>query len=253
MVRKPRYGYGGHMNPCISCKIMMLKKAKEFAEKIGAKFIITGFVLGQRPMSQHMKALMIIEEESGCSRILLNPLSAKVLPETEPEKKGWVDRDKLMDIQGRGRKKQMELAKKFGVKEYPSPAGGCLLCDANFSRRLKDLFERKKELDEADIEILKFGRHFKSGENRIIVGRNKKENDALERLKKKTDYVFEVKDAGSPITILQGEKTKKAIKIAAELTARYSDAEDGKVNVSYGEKSIVVEKPLGYDEKEFRI
>lgn len=253
MVRKPKYGYGGSMNPCISCKIMMLKKAWEYAGKIGAKFVVTGFVLGQRPMSQHMHALKIIAEESGLKGKLLNPLSAKLLPETEAEKKGWVDRSRLMDIQGRGRKKQIKLAKELNVKDYPTPAGGCLLCDESFSRKLKDLFGRKKKVEEDDIEILKYGRHFRIGESKIIVGRNEAENNALEKLKYDDDFVFEVKGAGSPITILQGEKTEEAIRKAAELTARYSDADDGEVNVSYEGKAIAVSKPLSFDEKEFII
>ncbi|MBN2112212.1 hypothetical protein JW707_03885, partial [Candidatus Woesearchaeota archaeon] len=157
-VKSPKYGHGRAINPCIDCKIHMLKKAKKYAKKIGAKFIIIGFVKGQRPMSQHMGALRIIEKESGLKGKLLMPLSAKLLPETEAEKKGWVDREKLLDLEGRGRKRQIELARKMKIKEYPSPAGGCLLCEVNFSRKLRDLIKHKKNITENDAELLKYGR-----------------------------------------------------------------------------------------------
>jgi tRNA U34 2-thiouridine synthase MnmA/TrmU len=241
------------MNPCIDCRIFILKKAKEYAEKIGAKFIFTGEVLNERPMSQHEGALRIIEKEAGLKGKILRPLSAKLLPETEAEKKAWVDRTKLLEINGRSRKPQIKLAKEFGIADYPCPAGGCLLTEKDFANKVRDFFKHNKKATVKDMEMLKSGRHFRIDEGKIIVGRNETENNALEKLRKKTDYVFEVKDIGSPITILCGKKTKKSIRIAAELTARYSDAEDGEVNVSYGKKSIVVSKPLAYDEAEFRI
>lgn len=253
IVRKPRHGHGRGMNPCIDCRIFIFKKAKEYAEKIGAKFVFSGEVLDERPMSQHEKAMRIIEEESGLKGKLLRPLSAKLLPETEAEKKGWVDRSKLLDIRGRSRKPQLKLVKEFGIAEYPCPAGGCLLTEKEFTKKLRDFFKHNKRAKVKDMEILKLGRHFRVGENKIIVGRNEYENDALLRLKKKTDYAFEVKGIGSPITLLQGKKTKKAIKAAAELTARYSDAEDGEVKVNYGLKKIAVKKPISFDEKKLII
>ena len=234
MLRNPKHGYGSEMNPCIDCKILMLKKAKKYARKINAKFIFTGEVLGERPMSQNKRALELIEREAGLKGKLLRPLSARLLPITEAEKK-WVNRNKLLNISGRRRDKQMKLAKKFRIKEYPSPSGGCLLTYKEYARKIKDLIKHKKRIIRKDLELLKIGRHFRLKNNKIIVGRNEGENKKLLELKQKTDYIFEVPDIGSPITVLQGPKTKKAIKLAAQLTLRYSDAK-GKAKVKYGRK-----------------
>ena len=239
LIRKPKYGYGKFLNPCIDCRIFMLKKAKKYAKKINASFIFTGEVLNERPMSQTRKALEIIEREAGLKGKILRPLSAKLLPPTEAEKKGIVRRERLLDISGKGRKKQIELAKKFKIKEFSSPAGGCLLTYKEFSAKLKDLFEHKKRITMKDIELLKVGRHFRFGKNKIIVGRNEKENKQLLELKSKTNYFFEVPDCGSPITLLQGSKTREAIKKAAALTARYSDAKEKKILVKYGTKKLI--------------
>jgi tRNA U34 2-thiouridine synthase MnmA/TrmU len=233
MLRKPKHGYGSEMNPCIDCKIFMFKKAKKYAKKINAKFIFTGEVLGERPMSQNKNSLELIEKEAKLKGKLLRPLSAKLLPITEAEKK-WVDRNKLLDISGRGRKKQMKLAKKFKIK-YPSPSGGCLLTYKEFAKKIRDLLYHNKRITRNDLELLKIGRHFRFKSNKIIVGRNEKENKKLLELKQETDYIFEVPDIGSPITVLQGKKTRETIKKAAQLTARYSDAKE-KVKVKYGKK-----------------
>ncbi|MEM3608640.1 MAG: hypothetical protein QW238_07235, partial [Candidatus Bathyarchaeia archaeon] len=234
MVRRPRHGYGSALNPCIDCRILMLKKAKRYAREIGAEFIVTGEVLGQRPMSQRLETIKLIEREAGLEGRILRPLSAKLFPETEAEKKGWIDREKLLDLRGRSRKRQMELAAKLGIREYPSPAGGCLLTHREYAAKLRDLFQHKKRITMRDIQLLKIGRHFRYGENKIIVGRNEAENKLLLYLKGKGDYVFEVPDYGSPITILQGGKTREAIKAAASLTARYSDASGDMITVKYG-------------------
>jgi len=238
VVRKPKYGYGSGMNPCIDCRIFVLKKAKEYADKLGAKFIFTGEVLDQRPMSQHMKALKIIEKEAGLEGKLLRPLSAKLLPPTEAEKNGWVDRSRLLAIKGRSRKQQIALAKSYNISNYPCPAGGCLLTCKEFANKLRDLFEHKKKVSMKDIELLKVGRHFRFNKNKIIVGRNQEENKKLLELKRSTDNIFEVPDYGSPITILQGKCTKDAIEFAAQLTAAYSDCKENKVLVRYGTKGL---------------
>ena len=233
MVRNPEYGYGSGMNPCIDCRIYMLREAKRIAKEVGADFIFTGDVLGERPMSQHRKALELEEKESGLGKMILRPLSAKLLPETIPEKEGWVDRSKLFDIKGRSRKPQIALAKKFGMQdEYPSPAGGCLLTYREFASKVRDLFEHKykEKVTKRDVSLLKIGRHFRFASSKIIVGRNEAENKLLMDLKNPEDYVFEVPGCGSPITILEGSKSKEAIELAAKLTARYSDAGvEGKV------------------------
>jgi tRNA U34 2-thiouridine synthase MnmA/TrmU len=257
VVRNPKYGYGKNMNPCIDCRIFMLKKAKKYAKEIGASFIFTGEVLDERPMSQHRKALSIIEEEAGLKGEILRPLSAKLLPETEAEKMGWVDREKLLDIRGRSRKRQIELAKQFGITEYPTPAGGCLLTYKEFASKLRDLFNHKKRVSLRDVQLLKFGRHFRFGRNKIIVGRNEAENRVLLQVKAANDYYFEAQGCGSPITLLQGPKTKEAVGKAAELTAFYSDQETGEVLVKFGrnslDKSMKVSVPSREDVEKLRI
>jgi len=257
VIRKPRHGYGKNMNPCIDCRIFMLKKAKRYAKDMGASFIFTGEVLDERPMSQHFKAMTMIEEEAGLKGKILRPLSAKVLPETEMERKKLVNREKLMDIHGRSRKKQIKLAKEFSITDYPCPAGGCLLTYREFANKVRDLFSHKKRVSMKDIMLLKVGRHLRFEENKIIVGRNETENKALLQMKAESDYCFEVPNCGSPTTILQGLKTEKAIAKAAALTAYYSDKKDGKVLVKYGKdslnKSITVPTPSIDEVKKLRI
>lgn len=257
IIRKPKHGYGRNMNPCVDCKIFMVKKAKKYAKEAGAAFIFTGEVLGERPMSQHYKALKIIEEEAGLKGKLLRPLSAKLLPETVAEKKGWVNRNELLGIRGRSRKPQIKLAEEFGITGYPSPAGGCLLTCKEFANRLRDLFRHKKRCSIADVALLKLGRHFRFGENKIIVGRNEAENEILAREKGRNDYYFEVPDVGGPITVLQGLKNKKAIEVAAALTAFYSDAEGNSVTVNFGrerlDESATVSVPNRAEVESYRI
>jgi len=257
VIRSPKHGYGKNMNPCIDCRIYMLKKAKKYAKEIGASFIFTGEVLDERPMSQHRKALDIIEEEAGLNGKILRPLSAKLLPKTEAEKKGWIDREKLSDIRGRSRKRQFELAKSYKINDYPCPAGGCLLTYKEFADKVRDLFKHKKKVKMKDILLLKIGRHFRFGKNKIIVGRNEDENKQLLRLKDASDYFFEVLGCGSPITLLQGPKIKKVIEKAAALTARYSDSKEKKITVKYGkeklDKSITVPVLKNKEIKKLRV
>lgn len=239
IIKNPKFGYGRGINPCIDCRIYMLKKAWALAEKIGASFLITGEVLNQRPMSQHYRALKIIEKEAGLEGKILRPLSAKYLPETEPEKRGWVKREKLLAIKGRSRKSQLKLAKEFGIDTFACAAGGCLLTQKPYARKLKDLFEHREEVGWKDVMLLKYGRHFRYRNSKIIVGRNEVENNMLELLKGPEDYILEVPDHGSPITILQEEKNDESLRIAASLTALYSSAEGEKVVVRYGTSAPV--------------
>jgi tRNA U34 2-thiouridine synthase MnmA/TrmU len=226
----------------------MLKKAKNFAKQIGAKFIFTGEVLGQRPMSQHKGALDLIEREAGLQGKILRPLSAKLLPKTEAETKGLVEEEALRDISGRSRKRQIEMTKEFNIVNYPCAAGGCLLTDRQFAKRLRDLFQHKKRITIKQVNLLKVGRHFRLGKNKIIVGRTEAENGLLLRTKQKTDYFFEVPDCGSPITILQGPKTRASIEKAAALTVFHSDKKTGIVQVNFGKnklnRKIIVSAPL---------
>jgi tRNA-specific 2-thiouridylase len=238
MVMKPKFGYGKNMNPCVDCRIFMLKKAEKYAEETGASFIFTGEVLGQRPMSQHGTTLGIIEEEAGLKGKVLRPLSARLLPPSEAEKRGWVNREALLAIEGRSRKKQIRLVEELGVTGYSCPSGGCLLTYREFARKLRDLFEHRKRVVWRDVQLLKVGRHFRFGKNKIIVGRNEAENGLLLRLKMPSDYCFEAQGTGSPITLLQGPKTRGAVEKAAQLTAYHSDTKQGVVLVKFGKKEL---------------
>jgi tRNA U34 2-thiouridine synthase MnmA/TrmU len=257
ILRNPKYGYGRNMNPCIDCRIFMLQEAKKHAKEIGASFIFTGEVLDERPMSQHWKALNIIEKEAGLEGKILRPLSAKLLPKTEAERKGWVDRARLLDIKGRSRKTQIALATEFGITDYPCPAGGCLLTYKEYANKLRDLFKHKKTVSLKDVQLLKIGRHFRLGRNKIIVGRNEDENKALVYQRCDGDYYFEAQGCGSPITLLQGSKTKKATETAAQLTAYYSDQDAGRVLVKFGrqslDQSIMVDIPREEEVNDLRI
>lgn len=236
MLKNPEHGFGKNMNPCIDCRIFMLKKAKVYAQEIDASFLFTGEVLHQRPMSQNRRALSMIEKESALEGKILRPLSAKLLPETEAEKKGLIDRERLLDMSGRSRKLQMQLAKQWNLKGYSCPAGGCLLTYKEFASKVRDLINHNKDINTGDISLLKIGRHFRLGKNKIIVGRNEHENERLRNAKAADDYTFEVPHYGSPITLLQGPKTREAIKVAAALTLRYSDKQRGLVR--YGEDEM---------------
>ncbi len=238
MLRNPKFGYGRNMNPCIDCKIFMVKKAKKYAREIGAAFIFTGEVLGERPKSQHLPALRVIEAQTGLKGKLLRPLSAKLLPETAAERKGLVDRAQLLSIQGRSRKPQFQLAREYGITSYPSPAGGCLLTCEEYSKKLRDLFAHKKRISTNDVPLLRIGRHFRLGKNKIVVGRNEAENKFLIQRKTLNEYVFEVIDVVGPTAILQGPKTKTAIEWTAKLTAYYSDAKSETVKVGFGREGL---------------
>jgi len=229
MIKKPKYGYGRNMNPCVDCRIFMFRKAKQYMEEIGALFIFTGEVLGQRPMSQHRKALMIVEQESDLEGFVVRPLSAKLLSPTIPEKKQWIDREKLLSIQGRRRLPQMELADKFGLRDYPCPAGGCRLTDPHFAKRLREAFEHGEHTIK-DIQLLKYGRHFRLDSGaKIVIGRNEEENKILLRFFDKDDILMEVVGVGSPTVLLRKNKNKDDIKKAAILCARYSDITEGEI------------------------
>jgi tRNA-specific 2-thiouridylase len=225
IVKNPVYGYGSNINPCIDCKILMLRKAKELMREFGAEFVITGEVLGQRPMSQHRRALAIIEKDSGLSGLLLRPLSARLLDQTIPEKEGWVSREKLLRLNGRGRKAQIALARELKLEGYSNPAGGCLLTDARFSQRLRELMGHD-ELNLGNIELLKIGRHFRiSPQAKLIVGRDEKENEILSSLAKEGDYLFRPKVLAGPTSLGRGILDAGLIKFSCEITSSYFDLE----------------------------
>ena len=255
IVANPPHGYGSQMNPCIDCRILMFKKAKEIAEKIGADFLVTGEVLDERPFSQRRKAMLLIEKEAGLEGKILRPLSAKLLPETEAEKAGLVDRSKLLAIKGRRRLPQMELAKKLGLKAYPNPSGGCLLTDPEFARKVREHLKYAGKLTLTDVALLKVGRHFRVNGAKIIVGRNKNENERLLFLAKTHGFPYlKAVDYKGPITLCLGEKDRRLLEKAAAITVRYSDApKDVPVKVicvnGEGEEIITV-KAIGDDELE---
>lgn len=227
LVKHPMHGYGRNMNPCIDCRIFMMKRAKAYMEETGASFIVTGEVLGQRPMSQRRDAMRLIEKEAGLEGLILRPLSAKFLPITIPEKEGWVDREKLLDIQGRSRKPQIKLAEQFGIHDYPCPAGGCLLTDPGFARRMKDLMIHDSDFSLNDVHLLKMGRHFRfSPKLKLVVGRNEEENQKIETFSRKDDALITLSRHPGPISLLRGEPGSHEIERAGAITARYSKAKD---------------------------
>ncbi len=225
IVKNPHHGHGRNMNPCVDCRILMLKEAKDFMNLTGADFIITGEVLGQRPMSQRKECFPMIDKEAGLKGFVLRPLSARLLPLTVPEEKGLVSRDLLYDFNGRSRKPQMSLARELGLTEYPAPAGGCLLTEPIYAFKLKDLLAHNANPEYTDINLLRIGRHFRfSPDCKIIVGRDKDENAAIRAMTGDEDYVLKVEGTGSPLTVLRGKVTDSALMCAASLCARYSDA-----------------------------
>ena len=225
MLHAPRYGYGKNMNPCIDCHTLMLKIAGRRMEEEGADFVFTGEVLGQRPMSQGKQSLAVVAKNAGYPDRIIRPLSARLLPETAPEREGKVDRARLLDIQGRGRKQQMEMAVHYGITSYPAPAGGCLLTDPVFAKRLRDLFDRHPDHSVRDIELLKVGRHFRINEaTKAVVGRNAMDNDAIERLAVPDDALIRIAEVPGPTVLIPGGGDEETRLLAARLCARYSDA-----------------------------
>ncbi|HHV72367.1 MAG TPA: tRNA 4-thiouridine(8) synthase ThiI [Clostridia bacterium] len=246
VVKLPKHGYGRFVNPCIDCHALMIRKAGDLLEELSAHFISTGEVLGQRPKSQNYRALRLVEEESGYPGLVVRPLSGKLLPPTIPEKEGWIDREKLLDISGRSRKRQMALAEYYGIKEYPSPAGGCLLTEQVFAIRLKDVMNTQENWGVNEVELLKVGRHLRlSPKTKLIVGRNQEENKRLEMLAKPEDLLIRAAAFKGPTAILRGpaEEREDFIKQAAAITARYGKGkEEEELEMKYYHPSGPVQK-----------
>lgn len=227
IVKRPQFGYGKGANPCIDCRIYMFDRAKAYMEQSGASFIISGEVVGQRPMSQKKTDLNIISDQSGLEDILLRPLSAKLLKPTLPEREGWVDREKLYDFNGRSRKGLIQLAKELGVTEIPAPSTGCALTEQIFSKKIFDLVVLEPEGGRWQFELVKYGRHFRfDGSTKVVVGRNEADNDLLR-------YAHEQEDATSslalipkgfqgPVALLVGPETPESMRFAQGLMMRYS-------------------------------
>ena len=243
MLKHPKHGFGSGMNPCIDCRAMMFEAGKKHMEEIGAEFIISGEVLGQRPMSQFAPALKKIEKLSNLEGKIVRPLSAALLPATDPEKNGLIKRKDLGMIRGRSRKEQLKMAKEFGIEDPPNAGGGCLLTDPAFSLRAIDLFKHIETPTTNDIDLLKIGRHFRLDQNtKLIVGRNKDENEIMHALALSNDILLEAKEHVGPTTLLRGNGIEKHIEFSAKITLRYSDAPKNKTGV------VIVHKNEGVTE-----
>ncbi len=248
----PKHGYGANLNPCLDCKIFMVQQAQEWIAENGFDFIITGEVIGQRPMSQRKDTMPIISSESGADDLLLRPLCAQNLPETKPEREGWVNRDELFGFSGRSRKPQMALAKKFGFEDYAQPAGGCcFLTDEAYSHKLADLWQAQghKAYEMDDIMLLKVGRHLRpSPHYKVIISREQGEGNFLQGYRKQFISLKTTSHAG-PLALIDGEVSEADIEQAARLVARYSQgrtAEEVELEVRHlsGETETLTVKPM---------
>ncbi len=254
MVKNPSFGYGKNMNPCIDCKIFFYKEAAKFMENVGASFVVTGEVLGQRPMSQRSySVLRSIEKRSNLSDLVLRPLSARCLKPTKMEEEGLIDKDKLFCITGRSRKEQFELAKQFGIENFESPAGGCLLTDISLKPRIKDILNR--EASGIELELLSIGRHFKINDSKFVVSRNKSETKFIyEHYKDKLPMVLCHNAAGSVGVFMDRPTDDSTINIAAGIVLRYSKkAEKAVYNYKDVERILSVERLCDEDVVQFRI
>jgi tRNA U34 2-thiouridine synthase MnmA/TrmU len=226
MLKNPPVGYGRYMNPCMDCHALMFRLAGEMMRAEGADFLFSGEVLGQRPMSQTRQSLRYVEKHSGFDGYILRPLSAQRLPETIPERQGWVARAGLLGIAGRGRKEQIRLAREFGVTDYPAPAGGCLLTDKNYSRRLRDLLAHRDLPAERELELLKYGRHLRlDPDTKVVVGRSQAENEAiLGCCDPAVDIQVKIRDYPGPLALMPHGGKPAAVTLAATICAGYSKA-----------------------------
>jgi len=222
MLRNPAHGYGRNFNPCIDCKIFLLTRAREMMREFAASFLITGEVIGQRPMSQRRDTLRVIERDSGCEDILVRPLCAKNLAPTRPERDGLIDREQLLAFNGRGRKPQMQLAEKFGITDYPSPAGGCILTDQNLGPRIEKFYNEQQDIAARDILLLLNGRQFKlPGGSWLAMGRDEDENEKIFKLLQPGDWILEAGDLPGPTALVRSLAGADDLQFAAGLVARY--------------------------------
>ena len=252
----PKHGYGANMNPCIDCRIMMFSKAKIYMEEIGAHFVFSGEVMGQRPKSQRKPTLSIIAEQAGLEGYLLRPLSAKLLPETIPEQLGWINRDELYGISGRSRSRQLDLVDEFDVGYYPQPAGGCCtLTDESYSNKLSDMLKdnNNQPITPEDVILLKVGRHFRPAPGvKAIIARDEEESRFLSGFKFGRT-LLETENYGGPTTLITGDLTKELISDVARITARYGQGRDADSVtlkcISNGDSSNIEVTPFAKDEK----
>ena len=241
IVLNPKYGYGKNVNPCIDCRIFMLRKAKEIMEREGYQFVVTGEVLGQRPMSQTLPRLRLIEKEAGLERLILRPLSARLLKPTIPEEKGWVDREKLLGIRGRSRKVQIELAKKYGI-DYEQPAGGCCyLTDENYAFRFLEAFNQEGTISRDDLILFAVGRHFRlpSG-TKVIVARNEGEVNFLKGFAGRYSHAYRLDRPGT-FALIKGSPAEEELQTIADIIARYSKREQSQIYMKVDGRELILE------------
>jgi len=252
VVLNPQYGYGKNLNPCLDCKIFMVGHAKKWMEENEFDFIITGEVVGQRPKSQLKKYMPIVQKDSGIGDRLLRPLCAKLFPPTLPEREGWVDREKLLDLSGRNRKHQIQMAEDYGYHDYSQPAGGCcFLTDENYSSKLSDLWKHRgeKKYDLNDIMLLKMGRHIRpSSSYKLIIGREEGENNFMEGYRKRFVHIRVLSHEG-PLTLVEGEFDKDDFDLAAKIVARFSQGRDAakvtvQIQTMQGDAHVINVAPL---------
>ena len=255
LLRNPSHGFGRNFNPCIDCKILLLRRAKELMQEYGASFLITGEVLGQRPMSQRRDTLNLIERNADCRDILLRPLSAGLMNPTLPEREGLVDRERLYTFSGRGRKQQIALARELGITDFPAPAGGCVLTDPNLAARIRRFYEGffligKEEITASDIQLLLLGRQFRlPGGHWLILGRNEQENKRLSELCGPEDWLLSMPERPGPTALLRRGRTlitspderEKILRATTGLVVRYGRKVKGEYppgNVLFQEKGM---------------
>jgi len=246
LVKDPPHGHGGGLNPCIDCRIMQFRRARRLMDELGAQFIVTGEVLGQRPMSQRKGVLPVIEREGGVEGLVLRPLCALAIEPSIPEKEGWVDREKLKGFTGRRRTPQIALAEELNVGDYPAPAGGCRLTEPGYAKRARDLLKHG-ELDAPNAQLLQVGRHFRFGpRSRLVVGRDEAENTRIEELAREDDRLLIARDFPGPTSLARGPFDEEMLRLAARITARYGkgrDADEVEVEVSGPDVAVLSVAP----------
>ena len=249
LVRSPVHGYGKNVNPCIDCKIFMLKKAKAAMEELNSPFVVTGEVLGQRPMSQRRDTFHVIERDADMRGMVLRPLSAKLLPPTQGELNGTIDREKLLGISGRSRNVQFRLAERYGISGFSPPAGGCLLTDKNFSAKLRDLFEDNIAVNPDDIRLLTVGRHYRfDARVKIVLGRNNNENNLLMSIAPHGYHLFMPQGFPGPVALLNGIPTQDVKQTIGRLIITYSKHVSGRTYlIRHGNEVFDPGEPLPID------
>ncbi len=246
LVRNPVHGYGKHINPCIDCKIFMLKKARIVMQEVNAPFVVTGEVLGQRPMSQRRDTFHVIERDADLRGMILRPLSAALLPPTKAELNGLIHREKFLSISGRSRAVQLQLAERYGIRDYSTPAGGCLLTDKNFAEKLRDLFRDQQAVTSNDIRLLTIGRHFRIDAGvKIVLGRDNKENTMLMSLAPRGYHLFTPNGFPGPVALLNGNPSQDVKQTIGRLIITYTKRVPGRAyQIRYGAEIFDPGEPL---------